>query len=286
MSVSRHPLDAMRATGRRVRTVLPWSVTACAGTFAVATAAPLFLARLVLNAPLATPLDVGGAYDLLALLAVVGPAIAAITLGATTADDRAGIGILFVGVFGLLAPISGAATVPAALAVAGGGALALAALVHDTEWGRRMVGILGTAAVAVTLAGALGFSPAALRPAGSRLALLTLAVTPFAVGGDRRLAVWALGALAGAGVVWAATARPFVTGAVNLVTGGIVGTPILVTAVGVAGATTALASTLRRRRTVPALGVTLLVLAGVPGTLLRAVPAVLGLVLLVGGDEL
>lgn len=286
MSVSRHPLDAIRGTGRRVRTALPWPVETCAGLVAVATATPLFVARLLLNAPVSTALDVGGAYGALALLALVGPATATVALGVTTPDDVVGLGLLFVGVFGLLATVSGAAAIPAALAVVGGGTLAVAVLVSDGRWGSRAVGFVGTIAVAVTLAGGFGVAPATLRPAGTHLTLLTLAATPFAVGGDRRLVVWSVGAFAGLCVMWAATARPFVAGAVSLVGGGVIGTSILFTAIGAAGATTAVASTVRRRQAVPAVGVILLVVAGVPGTLLRAVPAILGLVLLVGGDEL
>lgn len=286
MSVSSGPFDAIRGTGQRIQTVLPWPVRLCAGLLAVATALPLFLARFVLNAPVTTPFNVGGAYGYLALLAILGPALAAIILGVTTDEDGVGVGLLFVGVFGVLAAISGAAAVPAALAVVGGGLLAVGTLAEDAGWGRRVVAALGTTAVAVTLAGALGLSPATLRPVGSHLALVTLAVTPFAVGDDRRLAVWVVGALVGAGVLWIATVRPFVSGAVALVGGGVLGASILLTAIGAAGATTALSSMVRRRQVVPALGVTLLVVAGVPGTILRAVPAILGLVLIVGGGEL
>lgn len=286
MSVDRRGAARLRATGRRIEAALPLSVPAIAGIAAVATAAPLFLARFALNAPVAQPVDVGAAYDSLALLATVGPALAAVAIGVDASDQRVGVGLLFVGVFGSLSVFSGAAAVPAALATAGGGAVALGTLARNAHPGSQAVAVLGMAAVTVSLAGAFGLATELFRPMGSRLALLTLAATPFAVGGDRRLLSWIAGALVGAGVLLAISARPFVAGAVTLVGGGVVGSSALFVALALAGGTTALSSTVRRRLAIATLGVCLLILAGVPASVPRAVPAVLGLTLLVGGSRL
>ncbi|WP_372480776.1 phosphate ABC transporter permease [Halomicrobium sp. HM KBTZ05] len=228
-----------------------------------------FVSAILVNAPAAPATlprePIAGATTGLA-------ALAALWLGASGDDPVAGVGLLFVGVFGLLAAAVGLAT-PAAVAVATGtGVVAVGFRRRLTVWTGAATALL-VAAVAVGLAA--GFGWPGLRPLGSTLALLGIAATPLYAGaGPRAVGV---GAGAFAVVVAVGLANPFVAGATTLVGSGVVGTSLVVVGLAVAGAVTAASVALRERRFALLVGVALLAFAGVPATLSRAVPFALGI---------
>jgi hypothetical protein len=203
---------------------------------------------------------------------LVAGVVAALALAA--AADRAiqQIGLLFVGVFGGLAALSDAATLPAAVAIVGGSVLAV-----DPAWrGRRAPLVaLYVLALATSLAGAVGVETAAFRPVGSTLAVLGLGAT--ALVGSPRLPDWLLGGLVTAFVLFVGASAPYVTGAVVLVGFAVLGTSLVLVAAGFGFATAALVDALRRDRRHVALGVAVLVAAGVPATIGHAIAVVVGL---------
>lgn len=236
-----------------------------------------FVASVAVNAPggpSAVPTGLLGA-------GVTGLAgLAAVAVGASEDDALVGIGPLFVGVFGLLAAFVDSVAVPAAVAVVAGTAVLAFAAREDLSTARALAAALLVAALGVSLAGGLG--PASLRPAGSTLALLAVATTPVFAATDARALV---GGAAAFGVVLGfGLARPFVTGAVTLVGGGVVGASLPVVALAVAGAVTTASAALRTRRLPLLAGVALLALAGVPAELSRAVPFALGIVVLLAQE--
>jgi len=245
---------------------------AATGIVAVALAVR-FVASVAVNAPGGPSAVPTGLLD----VGVTGLAgLAAVAVGTSEDDALAGIGPLFVGVFGLLAAFVDSVAVPAAVAVVAGTAVLALAVHEDLSTARALAAALLVAALGVSLAGGLG--PASLRPAGSTLSLLAVATTPvFAATDARALA----GGAVALGVVLAfGLARPFVTGAVTLVGGGVVGVSLPVVALAVAGAVTTASAALRTRRWTLFAGVALLALAGVPAELSRAVPFALGIVAL------
>jgi alanine dehydrogenase len=96
---------------------------------------------------------------------------------------------------------------------------------------------------------------------------------------------WVLGGLAAGLLVAAGVSAPFLTAAVALVGGGVVGTNLLVMAVGFCGLVTTASATARTRRLPAFCGVALLVVAGVPATLPRALAAVVGLLLILSAHR-
>lgn len=213
-----------------------------------------------------------------ALLAAAG----ALALGAD-ATPTAGVGLMFVGVFGLLGTAVSAATLPAGIAVSVGSAVFVGARVGTLDRGHGAVlGVLAVSLVA-TLVGAVT-GTVGVRPYTSTLTFLALGTLPVLVAADG----WSLleGLAAVAVVVGLGLTVPFVTGAVTLVGTGAVGTPLPVIALAVAGVVTAASAAVRERRWLLAAGVALVALAGVPATLPRALPFALGIaVLTVGVDR-
>ena len=282
--------DPERADGRR------WAL----GAPAVA-ARPLALAALAVvgawtgfralhNAPVELPGVVLGAAPWLAPAAGLVPGIAAVVLGLRSPGPAERVGLLFAGVFGALATVVPAATLPAAAALVGGGGVAV--LGHRRSVGgwrgsiHRLVPVALLGAVALSLGATTGLLPSGVRAAGSTLAVAGLAATPALVrpgpGG------WALGALAAGGVLWAGWTLPFVTGAVTLVAFGLVGTPLVGFAAGVGGCVATVAGTLRRREAGEptdrrrGIGAALVLLAGAPSTAAAATAVVLGAALVAG----
>ena len=264
------------------------SVAVGASALAVLGLAGGFLAQLVVNAPLGTPggVPVGGtsvgiAPGFVAALAVGTTATATIAIALTEPDPLAGVGLLFVGVFGLLALLARAAATPTALALVGGVACVAMAR-RDALDQRRLVGTLvrlGGLALAL-LSGVGGVT--GLRPLASTLALVGVAATPVFAGADLEAVLGGL--LAFALVVGVGLSMPFVTGAVTLVTGGVVGASLPVVALGVAGAVTTASAAVRTGRWLLLTGVLLVALAGVPAALTRAVPFALGVALLTSAE--
>jgi len=221
-------------------------------------------------------------------LAALATGVAALAAGgvALTADDPVvGVGLLFVCVFGLLSLVTGAVALPAAVAVAGGTTAVVVPVSRD-----RRSPALGSTAVVVVLLCALVAGLAsgvgrvtALRAPASTLALLAVAGTPvFAATNGRTVLA---GTIAFGAVLAVGLASPFVTGAVTLVGGGVVGSPLPVVALAAAGAVTAGSAALRRGEWLLLAGVALVALAGVPATLGRAVPFALGVATLALRDR-
>lgn len=253
-----------------------------AGLLALATAAGPFLARLAVNGRAPAPVTLGNWVPALTTVALVGPALAAGVLLATTDDDLTRVGLAFVTVFGLLGAAAPAVYVPASVAVVGGGGLALGRALErrraaTADW-RLLPIALVFAGVAVSLLAGLSVVPEA-RPVGAHLTMLGAAATPALLGHGR--GDWALGGLVAGLLVAAGLSAPFVTAAAALVGGGVVATGLLVMAAGLSGLVTTASAAFRARRWNALWGAGMLLVAGVPGTLPRALAAVLGLLFLV-----
>jgi hypothetical protein len=227
--------------------------------------------------PLAVPAVV---FDALAVGTplVLGAALFAVAL--TTTDPTRRVGLLFAGVFGPLATVSSAATLPAVAGVIGGGALALVgSLERPTTYreGRRAAVVAGfVVAVAVSLSRAVGLLDAGMT-VGAGLALVATAALALLVRIDR---VAALAGLAAAGtLVGAAVTAPYLTGSALLVGFGVVGVPQLLVALALGGGVAAAVAGLRDGAPLLAVGALLIVLAGVPAALPRAMAVVLGVAL-------
>ncbi|WP_411968788.1 hypothetical protein [Haloferax sp. YSSS75] len=233
------------------------------------------LYRVVHNAPG----DLTGGLSELATLwlpaTIIGPAVAAFLLASTAETVWERVGSAFVGGFSLVALASPLAWYPAAIGIVVGGAM-----VVWSRWERlgqerptpviRELGVAGVlvAGVAFSLAATAGVAPATLRPLGSAVALVGIGATPALVGWDSRSLY--VGALAAILTFSFATTTPYVAGAVLLVGGGVVGTPLALVLFGVGGGVTALTHAVVSRRPDVAAGGALLLAAGVPSTLLGA----------------
>lgn len=253
-----------------------------AGALAFLSASLPFFARLVLNARGPSPLNLGEWMHTFGTFGIVGPALAAGLLAVTADDDIEAIGLTFVAVFGLLAVVSPAATIPALAAVVGGGSLATMQYLDRSgvavDWTLTPV-VLIVAGVVCSALGSIGIASGLTRPVGTHLALLGAAGTPAMFGHRRR--DWALGGVVAGLLVAVGVAAPFVTGAVALVGGGVVGANLVVMAVGICGLVTAGSAAIGAREPTALFGVGLLLVAGVPATFPRAMAAVFAVVLLV-----
>lgn len=260
------------------------------GVALLAVAAP-FVARILINSRIAPGAYLASEMELLTAGAVVGPAIVAGILAATTRVDAERVGLTFVGAFGLLAFASPAAVVPATAAVVTGGALAVGGRWQALS-GRAIDWRLGPVVVifggaTLSLGTGLGIFPDIGRAVGSHLVLLGAAGTPALIGHAHR--DWALGGAVGGFLVAVGLVAPFVTGAVVLVAGGVVAVSLPVLAAGLTGLVTTASAGLRTRRPLAVVGAGLLLVAGVPTTLPSALAGILGLLTLVespGGVEL
>lgn len=257
---------------------------------AFGTAAIPFVLRLVLNAPGSTLAAFADSYESAVLAATVVPALAAGGLAVETADPIERVALLGIAVFGPLVLVADAAYVPAAVAVTvAGGVVAWRRLDHrDVDATVPRVGgwlLAGTAVAAVgaSLAATVGFAPMAVRQAGSVLALVAALATAMAV--NARTDDWAVGAVAASLVYAAGTFAPYVTGAVALVAGGAVGSSLPLLAAGIGSVTAATVASIRRRDLIPTCGALLVLVAGVPVTVPRALAVLLGVAFLLGGEQ-
>lgn len=200
-------------------------------------------------------------------------AIATLAVGLSRDEPSTGVGLLFVGVFGLLGVSVPAAAVPAAVAVTAGTAVTVASVRDGLSRPAIAVTALLVLALGVALASGVG-DQWTLRPAASTLALLGIAATPMYAATDTKALL--RGCLAVAAVAAVGLSLPFVTGAVTLVGTGAVGSSLPVVALAVGGAVATASAALRRRRWPLLFGVALLAFAGVPATLHRAIPFALG----------
>ncbi|WP_353635436.1 hypothetical protein ABSL23_16430 (plasmid) [Halobacterium sp. NMX12-1] len=278
-------MTAAHAAGRQ-RPLLPEQhpqrvrVAAVAATLAAVVAAAGL--RIAGNAPPTAATVPSDALDAAATTSLVIPAAAAVAVAVTTDDNVERVGLLSVGVFAGLTAVSAAATVPAAGAIAGGGALAVGSRGTWTDnWRavrRALVAGVILASVAFSLGGAVGLAPTFSRPVGSELYLVGVAGAVLFARPGR--AGWIVGGLAAGAVLYAASAAPFAAGAAVLVAGAAVDVSGALLAAGVAGATAATVGGLRARNVPAAVGAATVLFAGVPATPARAAAVVLGISLL------
>jgi hypothetical protein len=208
---------------------------------------------------------------------VVAGALVAVAL--TDERPTVRVGLLFVAVFGPLGLFVPAATLPATLAVAGGGALALLGTLGVPEtptYGslrRRAIAAGLVAGITVSLAAGAGLL-GGMHGVGSALALASVA----AVGtrAERSRVAAGCGVLGAAIVVYASATSPYVVGSAMLVVLAVTGVPHVLVALAVAGGVAAAVAGLVRRSYPLAVGAWLLVLAGVPVALPRAMIVLLG----------
>lgn len=235
--------------------------------------------------PISVPEGIRGAI-IVGVPVVLGIVLVVVALASVRPTVR--IGLLFAGVFGLLATIDSAATLPAYVAVVAGSGLAvLGPLIGPTASGETQRSVLAGVfllAIAVSLAGAVGVLTGG-RGLGSLLVLTAIAGLGLRARNDR-LAL-ASGALAFVAVAVASAANPYAAGSALLVGFAVVGVPHLLVGLAVAGGTAAVVAGRRHDHSGLAVGAGLLLLAGMPATLPRALAVLLGVAFaLVGGQQL
>jgi len=200
-------------------------------------------------------------------VAALASGVALAAVGLSTERPVVRVGLLFAGVFGVLATVSGAATVAAAVAIPVGAALAFARAMGPPETYFE----LRRGVIALTFALAVGLSLAAT--AGLVGSPSERPDPPRSSRGDpprgsgrgrpgrprcRRTRV--------RGVVAASAAAPYVTGSALLAGFAVVGSPHLLVATAAFGGVAAAVSGFRGGDARLAIGAVLLLLAGVPAT--------------------
>ena len=288
---------AERANARATAPGLPDRLGGLAGSigpFAAVAVGVATAVRVLYNAPLAPVALPAGlvpvAGTVAALLAGVALAVAA--LSAERPAVR--VGLLFAGVFGVLATISEGATVaaavaiPAGVSVAFGRATGLPATYFELR--RAVLALTFALAAALSLAATAGIVGSPFRAAGS-VAFLA-GVTLLAVRAEGDPVALVAGAVAFAGVVAASAAAPYVTGSALLVGFAVVGSPHLLVATAAFGGVAAAVAGLRGGDARLVTGAVLLLFAGVPATPGAATAVCLGAALatldveeLLGGPE-
>ncbi|WP_049910438.1 MULTISPECIES: hypothetical protein [Halococcus] len=264
------------------------TVRLSAGLVAVVGIALLTLTRIAVNVPVGLPLVSSSVwFDTVTTAAVVGPAGGIILLGVTAEEAWERIGLILVGVFGLLSALTTAIAVPAVGVIVAGSWLLLIGRARgferqDYRWqtlgGLVAIALLGS--LALSLFGVIGVRPATLRPAGTTLALIGMAATPLAVRSS--LGPLAVGALTGVGTFSLTASAPFVSGAIVLIAGSAVGASAVLLAAAVGGLTATITEGVMRHRITPAVAGLLLLMAGVPSSIPRALSVVLAVALILG----
>lgn len=257
-----------------------WPAT---GLLAVVTAEVVL--RVVNNLPGAMPPPLAAGHG---WLGTAGPSLVAglaVLVGVTRRAAWPRVGLVVAGVFGLLGLHVPAASLPATVAVAGAPVLAVLDRLRAPGSSRRtVVAFVVWLGLGLSLGSATGLLPGG-RALGSAMALVGIALLPIALGSGRR--AWATGVLAAAGGLWFATALPFVAGAVLLVAFGVVGVPPALVAAASGGGVAAFAGSIPARgplvRWSTPVAIGLLLVAGVPATIPRALAAGVGLALLLEG---
>ena len=260
----------------------PVETVAVAG--ALATVFTVALVRLALNAPVSLPSAVADAYDVVTTAALVGPALAALCLGVTSDRLPSRVGYLCLGVFALLTTLTSSLSIPAGVALVAGGALVVSSRPIRRTSRSSVVAGLFAVAVVLALGSAVGVLAVSLRSVGTTAWLVGLACTPLLT--HPRRSDLLLGVAVAGGVLASGVVAPFVTGAVALVGFAVVGAPFVLVALGVGGVIAALASAVRAGQRRRAVGLGLLLFAGVPATMPRALAVVLGVTLLVDASHL
>lgn len=238
------------------------------------------------------------------IVASLTPAVVALATGllaVRTTRPGISVGLLFVAAFGVIASVTPAARLPASVAIAVGGALALSTATGLSDVGFELLGdgerslrpqsrasvvaaLLATVGIGLSLSSGVGVVPTLTRPIGTVATLGGLGAAGLATRPDR----WSIAAGLGAATLLLAAAivAPFVTGATLLVAFAVASIPVPVVALGIAGAVVAVVSGIRTRDRWWIAGGLCCLAAGAPVTPERAAALVVGLVLLLGRDEL
>ncbi|WP_123537443.1 phosphate ABC transporter permease [Halosimplex salinum] len=255
-----------------------------AGAVALFGAAAVAVVRLARNAPVDAAVLAGdGVYGAATVLGVVGSATAAVAVGATATDDWERVGLVSAGSFAFLTLVTDAVTVPAAGVVVAAGLLALR---PRTELWSRWTAVAGgfLLALALSLGASSGLLPATARATGTAATLVALGATPLVVHPSRSALLVGVGAALA--VAAATLSAPFAASASVLVVGAAIDPPLALLAAGVGGAVATAVSGATTGRTATAIGGALLLAAGVPATVPRALAVVVGARLALGPAEL
>ena len=285
--VSADFLSVVRTPGGRRFGEVDRDVLAAPAVFAAAT---LFCVRIAINAGVVVPVDLVVLQEWLVPLSAVGCAGSLLAIAVLDSDGYETIGLAFVGVFGVVGTAARPAYAPVVVAITVGTALATGSRLRtgdELRLGPIFVTGLLIGGLAVSLAGTFGIEPTTTRTLGTQLTLLGIAGTPAFLARGR--ADWLLGALGAGLLVALGVIAPFLLGATGLVAGGIVGASVPVMALSVGGLTMTASAALRSRHHAVALGAGLLLFAGIPATIPRALALALAVTLLVesssGGEE-
>ncbi len=236
-------------------------------------------------------LDLQAMYDVAIPMALVGPAFAALVLGVTADTVVKRVGFVAIGVFGLLTAITPQLAVATAGVVVAGGILILAPQIRDeSRWDSAIPTIVAIAimlGVTFSVGATTGLLPVRFRAIGSICAFIGVAGIPVLV--RPTTIAWVGGGVTAVAIVAAAITAPFVTGAVALVVSGSIGAPLLLLALGIAGAVTTVLTGLTRTAAAPTIGGLLILTGGSPATVPRAITILVGLTFvlnagILGGD--
>jgi hypothetical protein len=260
-----------RATARTTAPGLPERLGGRIGSVGLLVAIGVGVAtavRVLYNAPVGPTAIPSGLVPVTGTAAALGSAVALAVVALSSDRPAVRVGFLFAGVFGVLATVSDAATVAAAVAIPGGAAVVFGrALGLPSTYVALRRGVLAlafTLAAGFSLAATAGIVGPSARSAGS-IAFLA-GVSLLAVRGEGDSIAFVAGAVAFAGVVAASAAAPYVTGSALLVGFAVVGAPHLLVATAAFGGITAAVAGIRDGDTWLAVGAALLLLAGVPAT--------------------
>lgn len=284
MTVTRRSVPGLRRTaaGRsvadRIRSPTAGTVRAVGGSLAAITVCLLAAVRLGLNAPLGqSPAGIQIAHTVASTAAVLLPGVAAVAVGVSAESDWTLVGLVATGTFAILAALVPAAGAAAVSVVPIAAVLVMApAVPGDDGWSVRQTpfAILVIAGVVTSLGAEAGLFAVGVRSLGTIVSFLGFALAPVAVAASPR-AVLVGGCVAVAIAIGAAVA-PFVAGAVFLAVGAAIDPPVLVAAAGVGGCAAVVSEGVRHRAVPLVAGGLLLLGAGVPATVPRAVAVVLG----------
>jgi hypothetical protein len=219
--------------------------------------------------------DAGATFALALACLVVG-------FGSDSTTER--VGLLAAGIFAALALVSDAAIAAAVTTLAVAPLFVAAGTLQRPETIREArehaAVLVVTLGIVASLTAAAGLAPAGLRKPGTVLALAGLVAIPACCDADRT--DWIVGLPAGAFVLAAGLHAPFVSGAVLLVAGDVVGASLGLVALATVGCVAALSAGLRRGYWAAAVGAPLLLVVGVPASVQSALGATLALALLSG----
>jgi hypothetical protein len=224
--------------------------------------------RVLYNAPFGPAAFPSGLVPATGTAAALGGGVGLAAVALSSDRPAVRVGLLFTGVFGVLATVSDAATVAAAVAIPVGAALAFGRALGPPstyfELRRAVVALTLALAAGLSLAATAGIVGSPFRAAGSMTFLA--GVTLLAVRAEADPAALVAGAVAFVGVVAASAAAPYVSGSALLVGFAVVGSPHLLVATAAFGGVAAAVAGVRDGDAWLATGAVLLSLAGVPAT--------------------